>query len=416
MIYKSRPTKKLITFNKSENLIVAYVAIIFVAIQIFSNSIFPIILGIQNSSIIKILLYSSFIIILIVAYPNYKFQTKSLLLIIGTGLSIVVNDIDPKYMSGTRWILWIIMLSTIGPIFSSKILLKIRLKILDYFLYAFIIVTVLSFIYYLLGIPKIGRGDFGGVINHSMRLGPIAALSGIFSFYNYLINNKIKLKSYYLIISIISALVVIIAASRLAFAGYIAGMIFLFMKPFKFRIFYISLVVLMGITIYSRVEEGGDKVEKSIDKSMIHKGTNNSRETLWSDRINEFKSSPLFGVGFSAQNDYITDRDAGFMGGRVEPGSGYLMMLSMTGLFGFISFLWYLYFLFNSKIFWGEIFNNEVYKLSIFAFFAVHFIGEGYVYSVGSIFAVLFWLMIGISFPYLNVKKTKVKIIDKNKI
>jgi O-antigen ligase len=414
MISRATTSRRLFSINRKEDLITTYVAFIFVAIQIISNSIIPILLKSINTPI-QVALYLSFIIILIVAYPNYRLQPKSLLLIIATATSIVVNEIDAKYMAGTRWILWVLLLASIGPLFSNKILLRLRIKILNIFLYGFIIVTIISFIYYLLGLPQIGRGNFGGIINHSMRLGPIAAISGIYSFYKYLINNRLKTKYYYLFISLISSLVVILAASRLAFAGYIAGMIFLFAKPFKYRIIYALLIISMGIVVYARIEEGTDKTKQSIDKEIVRKGTNNSREGLWNDRINEFKSNPMFGVGFAAQNDNIIEEIKDNTGGRIEPGSGYLMILSMTGLFGLTLILWYFYFLFNSKRFWTEIFNNEPYKLSLFAFFAVHFIGEGYIFSVGSIFAVLFWLMVGVTFPYANVKKKKI-VVKKVKI
>jgi O-antigen ligase len=411
MISRASTSRRLFSINRKEDLITTYVAFIFVAIQILSNSIIPILLKSINTPI-QVALYLSFIIILIVAYPNYRLQPKSLLLIIATATSIVVNEIDAKYMAGTRWILWVLLLASIGPLFSNKILLRLRIKILNIFLYGFIIVTIISFIYYLLGLPQIGRGNFGGIINHSMRLGPIAAISGIYSFYKYLINNRLKTKYYYLAISAISGLVVILAASRLAFAGFIAGMIFLFAKPFKNRIIYAFLIISMGIVVYARIDEGVEKTKQSIDKGLVEKGTNNSRESLWNDRIIEFRSSPIFGVGFSAQNDRITESDigGGKMGGRVEPGSGYLMILSMTGIFGLLLFLWYFYFLFNSKRFWNEIFKQETYKLSIFAFFAVHFIGEGYVYSAGSMLGSLFWLMVGVTFPYANVKKQLVRV------
>jgi hypothetical protein len=360
-------------------------------------------------------LYGSFLLIILSSYPKLHFQSKTLLLIVGTATSLVVNDVDAKYGTGIRWILWFMLLGSVGPIFSSKTLLTIRHKALQYFLNGFVIITVLSFLYSILGLPNIGRGNFAGLMNQSMVLGPVAAISGIYSFYKYLINNRLKTKYYYLFISLISSLVVILAASRLAFAGYIAGMIFLFAKPFKYRIIYALLIISMGIVVYARIEEGTDKTKQSIDKEIVRKGTNNSREGLWNDRINEFKSNPMFGVGFAAQDDNIIEEIKDNTGGRIEPGSGYLMILSMTGLFGLTLILWYFYFLFNSKRFWTEIFNNEPYKLSLFAFFAVHFIGEGYIFSVGNIFAALFWLMVGVTFPYANVKKKKI-VVKKVKI
>ena len=408
-------TKRIIRKRITENSIwgnkTSLIALIFVVIELLNNSILPMIIR-PLITPLQVALYGSFIMIILSSYPKLQFQQKSILLIIGTATSLVVNDVDAKYGTGIRWFLWLLLLGGVGPIFSSKTLLVIRHNALKYFLNGFVIITVLSFFYNLIGLPNIGRGNFAGLMNQSMVLGPVAAISGIYTFYRYLVNKKIKVKYFYLTISGISALVVILAASRLAFAGYIAGMIFLFAKPFKYRLIYSFLIITMGIIVYSRIDDGANQKEQSIDKGLVEKGTNNSRETLWNDRINEFKASPIFGVGFSAQDDYITEADTGGgnMGGRVEPGSGYLMILSMTGIFGLSLFLWYMYFLFNSRRFWKEIYNHETYKLSIFAFFAVHFIGEGYIYSAGSMLASLFWLMIGVTFPYTNVKKRIIKV------
>jgi len=394
--------------NRTLDKKISLIAIIFVAIELLNNSIIPMIFR-QLNIPLQISLYASFILIILSSYPKLTFQPKTILLIIGTITSLIVNEVDAKYGTGIRWILWILLLSSVGPMFSSKLLMKIRYKILYYFLRGFILLTVLSFFYKLLGLPPIGRGNFAGLMNQSMVLGPVAAISGIYSFYNYLTNKKLKLKTFYLAISFISGIVVILASSRLAFAGYIAGMIFLFAKPFKYRVIYSILIVSFGLSVFSRLDDGAENIDQSIDKGMIEKGTNNSRETLWNDRISEFKEHPVFGVGFSAQNDKLIESENSSMGGRIEPGSGYLMILSMTGVFGLTLFLWYLYFLFNNKQFWREIFNNETYKLSILAFFAIHFIGEGYIYSAGSMMSAFFWLIIGITFPYENIKKYHIK-------
>lgn len=398
-----RPRTNVITDKK-----ISAIAIVFVLIQLLNNSIFPMLIRPLNA-ILQIGLYSSFIAILFSSFPRITFQPKSILLIIGTAASILLNDINTKYGTGVRWILWLMLLSSVGPMFSSKVLLLIRYKILKYFLKGFVIVTVLSFIYKILGLADIGRGNFAGLMNQSMVLGPVAAISGIYSFYNYLSTRIVKFKIFYLTLAGLSGLVVILASSRLAFAGYIAGMIFLFAKPFKHRFLYTVIVIVFGLSVFSRIDDGSTEVEQSIDKGMVEKGMNNSREMLWNDRIKEFKENPIFGVGFSAQDDELIESENASLGGRIEPGSGYLMILSMTGLFGLSMFIWYMYFLFNNRRFWREIFKNEVYKLSILAFFAVHFIGEGYIYSAGSMLASFFWLIIGITFPYDNIKKYHIK-------
>lgn len=55
-----------------------------------------------------------------------------------------------------------------------------------------------------------------------------------------------------------------------------------------------------------------------------------SRTKLWDARLEEFKSSPLWGIGFGVTG--IGDKATS---GRAETGSGWLTVLSQTGIIGF---------------------------------------------------------------------------------
>ena len=58
---------------------------------------------------------------------------------------------------------------------------------------------------------------------------------------------------------------------------------------------------------------------------------NTSRTALWNARMEEFKSSPIWGIGFG-----VTGIGEEATTGRAETGSGWLTVLSQTGIVGLI--------------------------------------------------------------------------------
>lgn len=68
-------------------------------------------------------------------------------------------------------------------------------------------------------------------------------------------------------------------------------------------------------------------------------GSFQSRETLWRDRIAEFKENPMLGSGFASINkEVIKAKDKINANGGIEPGSSWLFILSSVGLLGMLAF------------------------------------------------------------------------------
>lgn len=65
--------------------------------------------------------------------------------------------------------------------------------------------------------------------------------------------------------------------------------------------------------------------------NLVDESGKTSRSALWDARIDEFASSPIWGVGFG-----VTGVGEQAITGRAETGSGWLTVLSQTGLIGFI--------------------------------------------------------------------------------
>lgn len=119
------------------------------------------------------------------------------------------------------------------------------------------------------------------------------------------------------------------------------------------------------------------------------KSTRDTRTWLWDARLQEFKESPVVGIGFartrygriSTEGDYI------------EPGSSYLAILSMTGLAGGIG--WFVLFgAFGAAYVRDAASVPKLDRLliaAVAAFFGVHLAFEGYIYAPGSLIGLIFY-------------------------
>ena len=129
--------------------------------------------------------------------------------------------------------------------------------------------------------------------------------------------------------------------------------------------------------------------------ALSRKGIENTRAELWQDRISEFKSSPVIGIGVAMGTGDSTDRTQnGSI--RVEPGSCYLAILAMTGAMGTVAFfsaLGLLLFRFASVQQKGRVDGDILCVVGIYL--AVHGVAEGWILTFGSPLCFLFWLWLG---------------------
>jgi len=335
-------------------------------------------------------LYYAFLFI-ILAYLMINFKVKkinpfSVLLIITTACSLIFNTIPEYFDSTFRWFGWVLILITLGPLISNSGFSNFRKRSLNWVFLICQTVGVLSFFWFILGLPNLGRGDFSGLTYHSMILGPIASI-GFLSILNKIIFQKINILFFIpLFLCFVSTL---LAASRTAIIALLfASIIVLF---YRFKKKSISIIIIFGFLTLS--------VSGSFLNSLNNKGDKNSRIFHWTDRIEEFNSSPVYGIGFAS----IFKGSSGDGGdGMIEPGSSWMAILSMTGILGFLNFILLIYSILMKLKKKSSNFNFKESSLymSIITFFLVSFISEGYVFASGSILTMIFWLVLGRVYDY----------------
>lgn len=115
-----------------------------------------------------------------------------------------------------------------------------------------------------------------------------------------------------------------------------------------------------------------------------------SRDALWTERMEEFRSSPLIGVGFGAHG--VGDKKEV---SRVETGGGWISILAQTGIIGLILALSIILKAFTPI---REIRKDHsmICIYAVYFFFIVHSVVEGYMFQGGWYLCLVFWMVIGL--------------------
>lgn len=319
-------------------------------------------------------------------------------------LNVLVLPIEPCFNSKLRFMQFLIVTLTCSACISSERAIVFRRYVFKYVLMYMCILSIGSFFAFFLGVNYMRAGSqglteyssnggtFGGLINHSMTLGPISMISAL-AFYIIYQNNNSKI---FIALFFLSAMSAVMAASRSALLGVAVAIFFslFFMKSnirgSKKRIITIlCMSALVAMPIADRVFAGvinkqGQREEQG--------GALSSRQSKFECRINEFTQSPLLGVGFVSVDPYGND-DYNPITGQVEPGTSHLAVLSMTGLLGMLAYILLLVSAYKTSK-QDNSFNGQFVMLLLVAMFT-HAWFEGYVLSAGGFLSMTYWMIVG---------------------
>lgn len=321
-------------------------------------------------------------------------------------LNVLILDIPPFFKPLQRAVLFILLTLACTSSLETDVAVRFRAYLFKYIIYGVIIIGVCSFFCFFLGINMMaGRSEmmegfdsysskggwFSGLASHSMMLGPIATISALTFYFLYQKKSRIL----YLILFFLSAMSAVLASSRAALLALVVAIIY------NLIVGKVDAVVrkrMIGILVFSAlltIPISGIVFKGVIDKQETRATQTsgiNSRQDKFNYRINEFKSSPLLGIGFSAidinSGDHYTEKE-----GRIEPGTSHLAVLSMTGLVGFAVYLVILYRIYaNTKRIKTL---HSRYVFTCFLAFFIHAWFEGYILAGGGFLALLYWLVVG---------------------
>lgn len=254
--------------------------------------------------------------------------------------------------------------------------------------------------------------DFSGFTCHPMWLSAACGIGLIFFTYwmNYLWNKGKKIYALFILPLMFltlqtlvwggsrSALGISIVASLslVCLSNKNIGKTFIILGTFAIMASIVTPIIL-GDSERMQNKKGGF--------NLVDENGNSSRTSLWNARIKEFSTSPIWGIGFG-----VTGIGDNAKSGRSETGSGWLTVLSQTGLAGFIlSILLLKRALLPLKL----LRNNPKMALytALLIFMSLHTLFEAYMFQSGWYLCFVFWLTISILDDYR--KYYRINIISR---
>lgn len=356
--------------------------------------------------------YGSFILVafllLVHEGRNCKINILMLLFILtalfSTGINSITNPDIAFFRPLERIAGFTMMMIAIGPIlvYANK---EPHLLLHSLLSWSFVIITLLSFLFYILGAGFVYKKNmFIGISIHAMALGPISGITMLNLIHQLFIAKKNKIKILYGISIVIALLTCLLAGSRGALAACLLGATFLVYKQYGIKICTVIFVTVFIIGVFTApiwlpyTETMQKKMEYASEVG------HSSRDALWNDRIKEFKDSPIIGQGFASINRMVATRTPFSIVTRsLEPGTSWLFVLSSLGIVGLGLFIAML-----TKACWKFVIAKEyslnIWHTALLFFFFVHFFIEGYVLHTGGMLFVFFWLTLYINFRSINDK------------
>lgn len=230
---------------------------------------------------------------------------------------------------------------------------------------------------------------FSGYTPHPMWLAVVAGVANIVNVKRFVEAEEKWVKAVMVGVILLTIFLQITAGSRAGLLATVAG-ILVYLKTYIQNIpKVIGYVVVAAVVVYLfsplLMSDAGLLQEKVYAQDL----DDNSRTGLWGARIDEFLSSPLFGIGFA--RGYV---NGALVEGRLETGSGWLAVLSQTGIFAFICIVGVVFSIFRSI--GDKYLENKELFLGVFVFLCVHSMFEGYLYTSFYMPCLLFWLLAGI--------------------
>ena len=352
--------------------------------------------------------YAYYPMLFIMSYYCFKNKQKISIVhiayLIVCFLSIILNNIPEYYQAPSRYIVFILLLTSFSSLVNSRKIALIRLHLFHIFSILSVVLVTINYIFFSVGIVSKKQVEIfnehglytGSTANNEMGLLAAIAIMFIIAFYG----------KFHKILSIIDKLMILtclicaismmaMASSRMGLICTILSVVFVIYKLNSKNLFKLGIaVVSLVIGIYITANLLGDKFRFMLSKNdnQIEKININSRNDMWTARFTEFKESPLYGIGFGYMKYGWGAADAKVNKGRIEAGSGWASVISQTGGLGALCILIIvlpnLIFLIKRK---STSYCSAWYS-GMCVMFIMQPITEAYITTVGAVLCCLFWL------------------------
>lgn len=256
-----------------------------------------------------------------------------------------------------------------------------------------------------------GFSEFSGFASHPMWTSCAAAISTTFFVSLAFRNNNMKVWQRFACYGmiLISLYITMISASRAAFFLSLAcSSLIIWMQTEKFTSLMRNALIVGSAALFFApilMDNAAAMLNKKNALEITTKNT--SRDALWAERMAEFESSPIIGIGFAAHGVGANKRVS-----RNESGGGFISVLAQAGIIGviFIALIWAAATFMPRRV--GD--NPDVILIySSFVFFSIHSIVEGYMFQGGWYLCLIIWLIIGFMIEHKNLPTEEYELEDE---
>lgn len=341
-------------------------------------------------------------------------------------ISLIMNTPPAIFSAWPRLGLFTLLICSVFPTFDSVKNSQFRNSVFQLTVVVVLFIGISSLPCYFAGINymikafgKYGAthtsdtaGWFGGLTRQSMMLAPLCAFAATYYTAKLFSSERTRQQKWLYGAFIFSCMCgILLSASRIGLAAGLAGCLSVFILKYKGNTGkLISQLIGIGIILSALYPISNvfttamtQKSETNLEKGSFFA----SREDRWGHRLEEWSRSPVFGIGFATIDTQYSEEFSDT--GIVETGSGWLAVLSMTGLAGAFC-MGYIVLSTLKRLYRRCRYDNHAILLfSLIMVFVVHLCAEGYIFAGGSFLCYLFWLTLGVGYTYSRAPENERK-------
>lgn len=244
--------------------------------------------------------------------------------------------------------------------------------------------------------------EFAGFCSHPMWTSCAAAFSTLyFVSMTFREGKKSQLQKFVCFAMILVSLyVTMIGASRSAFFLSLAcSLLIVWMQSKSFAVVRNLVIVGVAAVVFAPFLMKNSEAMMNKKNGLEITTENTSRDELWAQRMEEFKSSPIWGIGFAAHGVGVNKQV-----GRNESGGSFISVLAQAGIIGiiFVGLIWIAAILLPRQI--GSD-PNMILFYAGFVFMSIHSILEGYMFQAGWYLCLIIWLVLGVMIEHKMMRR-----------
>ena len=291
---------------------------------------------------------------------------------------------------------------------SSESFYHFKYRLLFFCLLAFAFTSIINFYAKNVGINYYNAvqiynwgsssGEFSGFTCHPMWMSAACGIGTIFFVYAMIVLYKrghLQWTIFFGLVSLASLWTTMQGGSRSASGISLLCCLFLILVSFESatqkRKILIPILLVGLLAIPTMVTDNEQFKKKQGGIGLYDDQGKTSRTDLWQARWDEFKSAPVFGIGFGVQKKGYEN--------STETGSGWLTALAQTGLIGFSLICFFVY---KIKLPLKDLRTDSTAALfeAVMLFLLLHSFFEAYMFQIGWYMCLFFWLLLSVLDDY----------------